>query len=104
MKFDRKTAKKLFLKLTTAQQDEVIVLCGFDELSLKCITLKHFQKWSYQEVIEILYHVKRSDVNFDNYEDKYKRLQRKAFDRMADIFNIHNNKEYSRLYRALFSG
>lgn len=104
MKFDRKTAKKLFLRLTTQQQDEVIVLCGFDELTLKCITLKHFQNWTYQEVIEILYNVKRTDINFDNYEDKYKRLKRKAFDRMADIFNIHNNKEYSSLYGKLFSG
>lgn len=104
MRFDCKTAKKLFLKLTPPQQDEILVLCGFDELTLKSITLKHFQNWTYQEVIEILYHVKRSDINFDNYQDKYKRLKRKAFSRMAEVFNIHNNKEYSRLYGTLFSG
>lgn len=103
MKFDRKTAKRLFLKLTPPQQDEILVLCGFDELTLKSITLKHFQNWTYQEVIEILYNVKRSDINFDNYEDKYKRLKRKAFSRMAEVFNIYQNDKYSSIYVMLFS-
>lgn len=102
MKFDRKTAKKLFLKLTTKQQDDILVLCGFDERTLKSITLKHFQNWSFEEVVEILYNVHRRDVNFDNYVDKYKRLKRKAFSRIADILNIHNNKEYTKIYRSLF--
>lgn len=103
MRFDHKTAKQLFLKLTTKQQDDILVLCGFDELSLKSITLKHFQNWSFEEVVEILYNVRRSDVNFDNYVDKYKRLKRKAFSRMADILNITNNEEYTKIYRTLFT-
>lgn len=103
MKFDHKTAKQLFLKLTTKQQDDILVLCGFDELTLKSITLKHFQNWSFEEVVEILYNVRRSDVNFDNYVDKYKRLKRKAFSRMADILNITNNEEYTKIYRTLFT-
>lgn len=103
MKFDHKTAKQLFLKLTTKQQDDILVLCGFDERSLKSITLKHFQNWSFEEVVEILYNVRRSDVNFDNYVDKYKRLKRKAFSRMADILNITNNEEYTKIYRTLFT-
>lgn len=103
MKFDHKTAKQLFLKLTTKQQDDILVLCGFDDRTLKSITLKHFQNWSFEEVVEILYNVRRSDVNFDNYVDKYKRLKRKAFSRMADILNITNNKEYTKIYRTLFT-
>lgn len=103
MKFDHKTAKQLFLRLSTKQQNEILVLCGFDTLTLKSITLKHFENWTFQETVEILYHVKRTSINFDNYVDKYKRLKRKAFQRMADVLNTYQNEEYSRLYWVLFS-
>ena len=103
MKFDRKTAKDLFLRLNTKQQNEALVLCGFDLLTLKAITLKHFENWTFQETVEILYHVKRTDIHFDNYVDKYKRLKRKAFQRMADVFNTYRNEEYTRIYWVLFS-
>lgn len=104
MKFDKRTAKQLFLKLTPSQQDDILVLCGFDFITLQSITLKHFQNWTFQEVVEIIYKVKRTDINFDNYIDKYKRLKRKAFSRIAEILNMHNNEEYTKIYWTLFSG
>lgn len=104
MKFDRKSAKKLFLHLASSEQDDILVDCGFDEFTLKAITLKHFQNWSFEEVVEILYNVSRNKANFDNYIDRYKRLKRKAFSRIADIMNGKDNKYYSHIFARMFSG